>query len=245
MEPKSADASRPPLAVFIHGGPHTCFTANFQPYTAGLCMCGYAILMVNYRGSLGFGQDSINSLLGNIGRQDTDDVQAVVEQIVGSGSVDKDKVVVLGGSHGGFLTLHAIGQFPEFYRAAVARNPVVNIASKVGCTDIPDWAFTEAGLDFDPSVVPTSQMYAEMLKRSPLVNVDRIRTPLLLMIGGKDVRVPTSQGLELRRALEARGAPLRVLWYPECSHPLAEVKSEVDAFINIVKWFDDHIITRP
>ena len=245
MKPVSAENRRPPLMVFIHGGPHSSFVADFQTYTAGFCTCGYAVLMVNYRGSLGFGQDSINSLPGNIGRQDVDDVQSVVEQIVASGTVDKDKVVVIGGSHGGFLTLHAIGQFPDFYRAAVARNPVVNIASMVGSTDIPDWTYTEAGLDFVPTIVPTSETYGEMLKRSPLVNVDHIKTPLMLMIGGKDCRVPTSQGLELKKALEARNAPLRVMWYPDCSHPLTDVKSETDGFINIIKWFDDHIIARP
>ena len=244
MEPASVENYRPPLVVLIHGGPHSTIVADFQPYTAGFCMCGYAVLMVNYRGSLGFGQDSVNSLLGNIGRQDVDDVQSVAEQIVASGAVSGHKVVVIGGSHGGFLTVHAISQFPDFYCAAVARNPVVNVASMVGCTDIPDWSFTEVGLDFNPMVVPTAEMYGEMLKRSPLVNVDRIKTPLMLMIGGKDVRVPTSQGLELKRALEARNAPLRVMWYPDCNHPLSEVKPEADAFINIIKWSDDHIMTR-
>ena len=243
MEPVSA--ARPPLAVCIHGGPHAAFTADFQPYMAGLCLCGYAVLMINYRGSLGFGQDSVNSLLGNIGRQDVDDVQDVVEQIVASGAVDDRKVVVIGGSHGGFLTLHVIGQFPDFYRAAVARNAVANIASMVGCTDISDWSYTETGLDFSPTAVPTSEVYGEMLRKSPVVNVDRIKTPLMLMIGGKDQRVPTSQGLELKKALEARNRPPRVLWYPECSHPLWEVKSEADAFINIIKWFDEHLIARP
>ena len=243
MEPVSAD--RPPLVVNVHGGPHSSSVTDFQPYMAGLCMCGYAVLMVNYRGSLGFGQDSIDSLLGNIGRQDVDDVQDVVKQIVESGAVDKDKVVIMGGSHGGLITVHAIGQFPDFYRAAVACNPAINIASMVGCTDIPDWSFTETGLDFDPAVVPTSEMYGKMLERSPLANADRIKTPLMLMIGGKDLRVPTSQGLELKRALEARGAPLRVLWYPDCNHPLSEVKSEADGFINIIKWFDEYIMCRP
>jgi len=240
MEPVSAD--QPPLVVFIHGGPHSSFIADFQPYMAGLCMCGYAVMMVNYRGSIGFGQDSINSLPGNIGRQDIADVQDVVEQIVASGAVNKGKVVLIGGSHGGFLTLHAIGQFPDFYRAAVARNPVANIASMLSCSDIPDWTFTESGLDFDPSVIPTTEIYGKMLERSPLVNVDHVKTPLLLMIGAKDIRVPTSQGLELRKALEARNVPLRVLWYPDSGHPLSEVKVETDSFINIIKWFDDHII---
>jgi len=141
--------------------------------------------------------------------------------------------------------VHALGQFPAFYRAAVTRNPVVNIASMVGCSDIPDWAFTETGLDFSPLTIPTSEMYEEMLKRSPVVNVDRIKTPLMLMIGGKDLRVPTSQSLELKKALEARNTPVRVLWYPDSNHALSEVKSDADAFINVIKWFDEHFITRP
>jgi acylaminoacyl-peptidase len=63
----------------------------------------------------------------------------------------------------------------------------------------------------------------------------------MLMLGGKDLRVPPSQGLEMKKALEARHVPVRVLWYPDCSHPLSDVKSEADAFINIIKWFGEHI----
>jgi len=221
------------------------FVADFQPYTAGMCLLGYAVLMVNYRGSIGFGQDSVKSILGLIGRQDVDDVQSIVEQVMSSGVVDKEKVVLIGGSHGGFLTAHLIGQFPKFYRAAVARNPVINMATMVGVSDIPDWVFTECGLDFDPKTVATAEDYDTFLKRSPIINADKIETPLMLMIGGKDLRVPTSQGLEMRKALESRGVPVRTLWYPDCSHPLTDVKSEADAFINIIRWFSDHIERKP
>jgi acylaminoacyl-peptidase len=242
LEPQRKDQSPlPPLAVYIHGGPHGAFIASFELYMASLCLCGYSILLVNYRGSTGFGQDSIESLLGKIGRQDMDDVQSVAEQVASSGAVDKEKVVVIGGSHGGFLTAHAISQFPEFYRAAVARNPVINIASMVGVTDIPDWSFTEVGLQFDVKKLPSAEIYGEMLKKSPIVNVDRIKTPLLLLVGGKDLRVPPFQSLEMKKALDSRGLPVKMLWYPDCSHPITDVKSEADAFVNIVKWFNDHL----
>jgi len=241
MEPVSARP--PPLLVYIHGGPHSCCVAEFQAHTAGLCVCGYAVLMVNYRGSVGFGQHSVDSLPGNIGRQDVHDVQAVAEQVAASGAVDARRVVVMGGSHGGFLTLHCIAQSGRrFYRAAVARNPVVDVASMLGATDIPDWAYVESGMEFDARAVPTAEVYADMLKRSPLSGVDGIETPLLLLVGGQDRRVPASQGLQLGRALEARNLPLRVLWYPDCSHPLSDVRAEADGFINVVKWFDEHII---
>lgn len=242
LEPVLSDNCKPPpLVVYNHGGPHSGFVADFQIYLAGLCRCGFALLLVNYRGSYGFGADCIDSLPSRIGSQDVLDIQSVVEEICSSGRVDADKVFVIGGSHGGFLTTHLIGQYPEYYKAAVARNPVINIASMLGVTDIPDWNFVETGLPYDHNYVPTPDTYREMLKCSPIVNIDKIKTPLMLMLGGKDLRVPPSQGLQMKNALEGRGKTVRTLWYPDCSHPLSDVPAEADAFVNIVQWFIQHM----
>ncbi|XP_010215255.1 PREDICTED: acylamino-acid-releasing enzyme, partial [Tinamus guttatus] len=109
---------------------------------------------VNYRGSLGFGQDSVDSLLGNVGTQDVQDVQLCVEQVLQEEALDSTRVALMGGSHGGFLACHLIGQFPDTYQACVVRNPVVNIASMVTTTDIPDWCLTETGLPYAPNAMP-------------------------------------------------------------------------------------------
>ncbi len=119
--------------------------------------------MVNYRGSTGFGQSFLTSLPGQCGTHDVADCVAAAVRLLATDRVDAQRVSVFGGSHGGFLTGHLIGQFPQLFRAAVMRNPVLNIAWEVGSTDIPDWCYVETGLPYSPphqQHIPTADEYA-------------------------------------------------------------------------------------
>ncbi|KAF1565717.1 Acylamino-acid-releasing enzyme, partial [Eudyptes schlegeli] len=234
-------AQKHPLVVMPHGGPHSVFTAGWMLYPAALCRMGFAVLLVNYRGSLGFGQDSVASLPGNVGTQDVRDVQLCVERVLQEESLDTGRVALVGGSHGGFLACHLLGQFPDTYHACVVRNPVVNIASMVAATDIPDWCLTETGLPYAPDTLPDPAQWTEMLCKSPMHYVDQVRVPVLLMLGEDDRRVPPKQGLEYYRALKARGVPTRLLWYPGNNHALAGVEAEADGFMNMALWLLKHL----
>lgn len=139
FKPMAAGDSRPPLLVTPHGGPHTCYLADFMIDYVSLCLLGFAVLLVNYRGSTGFGQRSIDALLGNIGTMDVQDVQKAARQVTESRDVDPERVVILGDSHGGFITTHIIEQFPDFYKAACVRNPVIDVAAMARISDVPDW----------------------------------------------------------------------------------------------------------
>ena len=131
----------PPLLVFPHGGPHGANNTAFAQQIAFYTVVGFSVLLINYRGSTGFGQEALATLPGKCGTQDVSDCLAAVELVcsrTGKQRVcDRANIHVQGGSHGGFLTTHLIGQAPLLFQTAVARNPVCNIASMISTSDIP------------------------------------------------------------------------------------------------------------
>ncbi|KAM5148347.1 acylamino-acid-releasing enzyme [Mantella aurantiaca] len=242
LRPQNVPAeSRIPLVVYPHGGPHSAFVSEWMLFPAVLCKMGFAVQLVNYRGSLGFGQDSVMSLPGKVGDQDVKDVQTAVLQVLQEEPIDPQRVSICGGSHGGFLSCHLIGQYPDFYKACIVRNPVTNIPTMTGSTDIPDWCHVESGITYSYPIVPSAAHLEEMLKKSPIIYIPKVKTPVLLMLGEEDRRVPNTQGLEYYKALRAHGVTARLLWYPGNNHALAKVDAESDGFMNIALWILKHL----
>ncbi|XP_060187651.1 acylamino-acid-releasing enzyme-like isoform X2 [Lycium barbarum] len=229
-----------PLIVVLHGGPHSTSLSSFSKSLAFLSSLGYSLLIVNYRGSLGFGEEAVQSLPGKIGSQDVNDVLAAIDHVIEKGLVDPSKIAVLGGSHGGFLTTHLIGQAPDKFAAAVARNPVCNLALMVGTSDIPDWCYAETFGDKGKSSF-TEATSAEHLdafyRKSPILHISKVRTPTLFLLGAKDLRVPMSTGLQYARAMKEKGVEVKVIVFPEDTHALDRPQSDFESFLNIGVWF--------
>ena len=154
--------------------------------------------------------------------------------------VPSNKIFVQGGSHGGFLTLHLVGQFPDFYAAGGVRNPVCNISTMVSATDITDWCFYEGGLPFSYEKTMTPESSQKLLECSPIRYVKEVKSPLLFMIGSSDLRVPPSQSHEYIHALQGLGKEVRVLKYDNNNHPISKVDAEADCFMNFALWFHNH-----
>ncbi|MED6119677.1 hypothetical protein PIB30_013794 [Stylosanthes scabra] len=173
---KKSDSCNP-LIVILHGGPHSVSLSGFSKSLAFLSSLGYSLLIVNYRGSIGFGEEALQSLPGKAGSQDVNDVLTAVDHVISLRLANPSKIAVLGGSHGGFLTTHLIGQAPEKFIAAAARNPVCNLALMVGTSDIPDWCYVETygttGKDRFTEA-PSAEDLAVFYSKSPIAHLSKV-----------------------------------------------------------------------
>ena len=245
---KPTDADLPAVILYPHGGPHSSSFTGFSPEIAMLCHLGFAVAQVNYRGSLGFGQDSLESLPGNCGKQDVSDCMQALEAVISTGLVDSDRVFVMGGSHGGFLTTHLISRYPDRFLAAAVRNPVVNIGANYMTCDIPDWCHSEVGTGVSIGPVsgngatevvppPNENHLRQMWLASPVSLVERVKSPLLLMLGTKDRRVPMGQSMQYYYALRARGVKVKLNIY-DMDHSLTDsVRGHTNVWISVALWF--------
>uniref|UniRef100_A0A915JJ33 acylaminoacyl-peptidase n=1 Tax=Romanomermis culicivorax TaxID=13658 RepID=A0A915JJ33_ROMCU len=243
---KGSTDKLPPLIAIAHGGPHSTSVATWLPHVAFFVFSGYAVLRINYRGSLGFGDDFVNALPGRIGKTDVLDckhaIDVALDRLTSVANENTQRQVFLyGGSHGGFLTAHLIGQYPGFAKAAVAINPVLNLASKVFETDIPDWnVFETFATAYNPADKINGEQLAKMLEKSPIHYVDSVITPLMVAIGENDMRVPCAQIKKYTEILRARKVPLRVMCYPGNNHAIANIDAEANEIINALLWFDSY-----
>lgn len=160
-------------------------------------------------------------------------------------AIDSSRISVVGGSHGGFLGAHLIGQHPTAFRAAALRNPVTNIPAMTAVSDIADWTVIEtcglSSYDWPRFQCRTPQELQQMYNCSPIQYSHAVTAATLLCIGAKDRRVPASQGIEYYHILKAQGVSTAMRLYPNDSHPIDSPASEADQFVAINEWLAQHI----
>ncbi len=163
------------------------------------------------------------------------DCKAVQEGLANHQVLNSKKVVLFGGSHGGFLVTHLAGQYPDDFQAVVARNAVTNMASLSTVSDISDWTFNQAGLNFVYHS-PTPEELKTMFEKSPISQLKNVKAPVYLMIGKGDLRCHPSQGIEFYRNLKALDKNVDVNWYDD-NHPLEHPVVKPNFLINSILFF--------
>ncbi|KAJ8978652.1 hypothetical protein NQ317_019088 [Molorchus minor] len=241
LGPENGDKASVPFIIWPHGGPHSVISNYFILEAAMFLSFGFAIVFVNYRGSIGSGQKSVDFLLGKVGTSDVSDCIVATDKALEIFPwLNPDSIVLVGGSHGGFLVAHLSGQYPDKFKAVVARNPVIDLASMSVISDIPDWCYVEAGKEYTQKGEIESEILLEMRKVSPIVHAHKVKAPTLLQIGTKDLRVPCHQGTEYYLRLKANGVTTKMNLYDD-NHTLGTVTNETDNIINTLLWIQKHL----
>lgn len=229
-----------PFILCPHGGPHSAYVNKFSLPDFLLLVLGYAIIFINFRGSLGIGKKSIDFLLGNIGKSDVADCILTLQSALEIYPwLDPKRVFLLGNSYGGFLTAHLCGLYQSLFKAAVIRNPVIDIATMSTSTDMPDWCYVEIGDEFQFKNTSDEKILLKMRNVSPIINAHKVKTPTLIQIGTKDLRVPSAQGKEYYHILKSNNCITQLEVYDD-NHLLHDLKIELDKLISTILWFDKH-----
>ena len=224
---------RYPLILQIHGGPYGRFSDTFNSRAQFFAANGYALLMPNPRGSTGYGHEFTVANVGDWGGKDFKDIMAGVDAVIANGVADPDRLLVMGGSYGGFMTFWTVTQTDRF-KAAIGHAAISDWYSFFGQSDIPglmEYGFT--GMPWNATEV--------FRKWSPITFVEKVKTPLMITHGERDQRVPIAQGEQYYRSLKKRGVEVIFLRYPREGHGIQEPNHVIDLSNRQLEWFDSHL----
>ncbi len=224
-----------PAIVHVHGGPESQERAKFDTVYQYLLNRGYAILAPNIRGSAGFGRTYLHADDYKKRKDAIEDVTAAANFLKASGYVDPGKLVIMGGSYGGFMVLAQASMHPELWAAAV---DIVGIANwKTFFQNTGAWRRAHRAAEYgDPEVDPEF-----MASISPINFAQNIRAPLFVIAGANDPRVPKHESDQIVEKVRARGVPVEYMPFADEGHGLAKRANRIKAYSAVAAFLDKHV----
>jgi len=220
-----------PTIIVIHGGPESQIRPAFNPVIQAFLALGFAVIAPNIRGSTGYGKeylalDDVEKRLDSI--KDIKVIANILDE--NDQDVDGQRLVIFGGSYGGFAVLSAITEYPEIWKAAVEIVGISNFVTFLQNTA--DWRrpIREAeygSLEHDMDL---------LVSISPIHKVDKIQCPLFIIQGDNDERVPLSESIQMYEKVKEKGVPVRLLRFADEGHGLAKLKNKIEAYTEIFEW---------
>ncbi len=226
-----------PGLMLVHGGPQSAwedawsYRWNAQVFAAH----GYVVLMTNFHGSTGYGQKFVESISGDWGGAPYQDLMNATDYLEKLDFVDKSRIVAAGASFGGYM-INWIAAHTSRFKALVSHDGDFDNRSSAGETEelwFDEWEFK--GLPWE------KESRALREKWSPSNYVQNIKTPMLLVEGAKDFRVPEGQAFQLFSALQRRGVPSKLLYFPDEGHWVLKPQNSQLWYKTVLGWLDDHV----
>ncbi|RTK92404.1 MAG: S9 family peptidase [Rickettsiales bacterium] len=219
-----------PLIVCVHGGPNARDIWGFNANTQWLANRGYAVLSVNFRGSVGMGKNFINAGDGEWARKMQDDLEDGVIWCIENNITKKETVAIMGGSYGGYATLVGMTMTPDLYVAGIDIVGPSNLQTLVESIP-PYWKPQIAHLYKMIGASPENEEGRAYLKeRSPLNYAANIKKPLLIVQGANDPRVKQAESDQIVKAMKQLSIPVVYLLYPDEGHGLAKPENRLSMY---------------
>ncbi len=215
-----------PFMVLPHGGPEANDSLRLDTFTRIFAGMGYIVLQPQYRGSTGYGTDFLNAIYQHFGDRAYRDVDSATDYAIAQGWADPNRLTIFGWSAGGFMTSWTVTQTNR-YKAAIEGAGITDWLSFMWTSDVEQIDYDARWPDKDPSAFHGF---------SAVMHSDNVTTPLLILHGAADERVPTYQGRELYEVLLARGKTTRMVTYPGSPHFPTVWEQRQDVFREIAAW---------
>ena len=226
-----------PVVVDIHGGPESQRRPSFGSVTQYLLNGGYAVFEPNVRGSSGYG--TAYAALDDVERRmdSVADVRAGVEWLHDHPEVDPDRVVAMGGSYGGFMVLAALTEYPDLWAAGVDIVGIANFVSFLENTG--DWRREHREAEYGS--LDEDRAFLESI--SPINNVDQIASPLFVLHGANDPRVPVGEAEQIVETAREQGVPVRKLIFDDEGHGFSKRDNRIEAYRAVDEFLDEHVLS--
>ena len=230
-----------PVAFLVHGGPQGSFgnAWSYRWNPQAFAAAGYAAVMVDFHGSTGYGQAFTDSISGDWGGKPLEDLKAGLDAALKANPwMDGERVCALGGSYGGFMMNWIAGQWPDRFKCIVTHDGILDNRSMYYSTEelwFPEHEFGG----------PEYQNPAGYAKFNPVDWVSKWKTPTLVIHGQQDYRVPDSQGLGVFTALQRRGVPSELLFFPDENHWVLKPADSIQWYDTVLGWLNRWLDSKP
>ncbi len=227
-----------PTIIELHGGPTSSTKYRLRLWIYGRALMaanGYALLSPNYHGSTGYGDEFLEKLIGRENEIDVADITLGTSWLISEGIADAERMGVMGWSNGGYLTNCMITAEPEMFAAASSGAGTLDMVIQWGIEDTPGHV-----INFAPGLPWSDAEHYEAA--SPLYNLDKVRTPTLIHVGGNDPRVPPAHSRALYRALKHYlDVPTELVVYPGEPHGLTTHENRLAKMEWDLAWFGKYL----
>lgn len=226
----------PPVILNIHGGPTSNVSIGYNLEATFFTNRGYGFLEVNYRGSTGYGRSYREALRGNWGYLDVIDAAGGAKALMAQGLADPDRIVIKGGSAGGYTVLNALIRFPGLFKAGLCSYGVTNLFTLAMDTHKFEERYTDSLVGPLPEAAELYRVW------SPVFHAERIKDPVAIFQGEEDKVVPPSQSEEIVKALKANGVPHEYHLYPGEGHGFRKAETRRAYYTAIERFLLQYVV---